>query len=125
MGSLVVVIVGPGLESQISLVGVTPVLRVSPLSESSLDKAFGFSVGSGSVGSGAVMFDLPTRASFAKLCGAVAGAVVGEQGANADAVGGEEIDGRVQEADSSLGLLVGQYLSEGQAGVVIDSHMQC
>jgi hypothetical protein len=125
MGSLVVVVVGPGLEFQVSLVGVGPVLGVGPLSESGLDKPLGFSVGSGSVRSGAVMFDVHTRASFAKLCRPVAGAVVGEQGANGDAVGSEELYRRVQEVDGGFGLLVGQHLSEGQAGVVINGHMKC
>ncbi len=79
-------------------------LGVGPLSESGLDKALGFSVGSGSVGSGAVMFDVHTRAGLAKLCGPVAGAVVGEQGTNADSVGGEELYRRMQEADGGLRL---------------------
>jgi len=70
------------------------------------------------------MFDLHTRAGFAKLCGAVAGAVVGEQGANADSVGGEELYRRVQEADGGLGFLIGQDLRECDAGVVIDGHME-
>ena len=72
-------------------------LGVGPLSESGLDKALGFSVGSGSVGSGAVMFDLHVRAGFAKRCGPVARAVVGKQGANTDSVPGEERYRRVQE----------------------------
>ncbi len=99
-------------------------LSVGPLSESSLDKAFGFSVGSGCVGSSAVMFDPHARASLTERCGPIAGAVVGEQGANADAVCGEERYRRVQEGDGGFGLLVGQHLSERQAGVVVDSHME-
>src|SRR5260370_29222636 len=106
------------------MVGVGPVLGVGPLSESGLDKALGFSVGSGSVGSGAVMFDLHTRAGFAKLCGPVAGAVVGEQGPNADSVRAEELYRPVQKPDSGLAFLIGQHLRECDAGVVIDGHME-
>ena len=37
---------------------------------------------------------------------------------------GEELDGRVQEGDGGLGLLIGQHLGKGQPRVVIDGHMQ-
>ena len=56
--------------------------------------------------------------------GAVAGAVVGEQGAHADAVGERRSGGPRQESDSGFGLLIGQHLGEGQAGVIVDGHMQ-
>ena len=36
----------------------------------------------------------------------------------------EELDGRVQEADGGFGLLIGQHLGKGHAGVVVDGHMQ-
>uniref|UniRef100_E6QIR1 Rhox homeobox family member 2 (Paired-like homeobox protein PEPP-2) (Testis homeobox gene 1) n=1 Tax=mine drainage metagenome TaxID=410659 RepID=E6QIR1_9ZZZZ len=38
---------------------------------------------------------------------AVAGAVVGEQGADADAMAGEELDSGVEEADGGSSLLIG------------------
>src|SRR5579862_3903784 len=88
MRALVVVVVGPRLKACISLVGVGPVFCIGPFAQSGLDEAFGLSVSSGSVGPGAAMFELHLLACVAELAGSVAGAVVGEQGANADAVGG-------------------------------------
>ena len=64
-----------------------------------MDEAFSFAVRSGGVGSGTAVFELHVLASCAEQVGAVAGAVVGKQSANADAVAGKEVDGRVQEAD--------------------------
>ena len=63
-------------------------------------------------------------AGLTELAGAVAGAVVGEQGAHADAVAGEELHRRVQEADGGLRLLIGQHLGKGHARVIVDGHMQ-
>ena len=37
---------------------------------------------------------------------------------------GEELHGRVQEADGGFGLLIGQHLGEGHARVIVDGHMQ-
>ena len=70
------------------------------------------------------MFELHLLAGHAELAGAVAGAVVGEKGAHADAVAGKEVHRRVQEADGGLGLLIGQHLSKGHARVIVDGHMQ-
>jgi len=63
-------------------------------------------------------------AGSAEAAGAIAGTVVGKQGANADAVAGKEVDGRVQEADGGFGLLIGEDLGEGHAGVIVDGHVQ-
>src|SRR6185437_5627491 len=52
------------------------------------------------------------------------GAVVGEQGAYADAVRSEELDGRVQEADGGFGLLIGQHLRKGHPRVIVDGYVQ-
>ena len=61
---------------------------------------------------------------MAKLVRAVAAAVVGEQGAHHDAVTREELEGLVEEGDGGGGLLVGQHLGEGEAGVIVDSDVQ-
>ncbi len=124
MRSDVVVIVGPGLKISVSLFGVDPVLGVGPLAQSSLDKALGFAIGARRIGSGAAMLESHLQASAAKLTRAITAAVVGEQGAHADAVAGEELDRRVEESDGSCGFLIGQHLGEGQAGVVVDGNVQ-
>ena len=63
-------------------------------------------------------------ASVAELVGAITAAVVGQQSAHADAVASEEVNGILEEGDGGVGLLIGQDLSEGQAGVVVDGDMQ-
>ena len=93
MGSDVVVVIGPGSEKKVSLLGVGPVSGIGPFAQSGLDEALRLAVGSGRVGFCAVMFDLHGLTGQTKPCGAVAGAVVGQQGAHTDAVGGEELDG--------------------------------
>jgi len=71
-----------------------------------------------------VVLDLHGLADLAKLAGTVAGAVVGEQCAHADAVAGEELHGRVQEADGGFSFLIGQHLCEGHARVIVHGHVQ-
>ena len=119
-----VVIVGPGSEGKVALVGVGPVSRVSPFAQSSLDEAFGFAVGLGRVRTGAAVFEAHLRTSLAKVVGAVAAAVIGEQGADADAVAGEKVNRVFEEGDGGGSFLVGQDLSEGETGVVIDGDVQ-
>jgi hypothetical protein len=58
------------------------------------------------------------------MSGAIAGAIVGEQAADGDAVLGVEGDGGVQEGNCGLALLVGQHAREGETGVVVDSDVQ-
>jgi hypothetical protein len=70
------------------------------------------------------VFETQQLASVAELVGAITAAVVGEQGAHADAVASEEVQGIAQEGDGGVGLLIGQDLSEGQAGVVVDGDVQ-
>ena len=110
MGSFAIVVIVPWLEVSIPLLGVGPVSGVCPLAQSGLDKAFGLAIGSGRVWSGAAVFELHLLAGGAELSGSVAGAIVGEQGADADAVVGEEVHRRVEEADGGLGPLIGQHL---------------
>lgn len=97
---------------------------IGPLAQSGLDKAFGFSVGLGRVGSGAAMLNLQAAAGLTELSGAVAAAVIGEQSAHPDAMAGEELPRMVQEGDGGLGLLVGQQLGKSQPGVIVDGDMQ-
>ena len=70
------------------------------------------------------MLDAELKAGSAEVAGAIAGAVVGEQAADGDAVLGVEGDGGLQESDGGLALLVGQHAGEGEAGVIVDGDMQ-
>ena len=89
MRSFTVVVVGPWLKMSVSFVRFGPVFCSCPLAQRGLDEALGLAVGFGRVGPRAVVLDLHGLADLAKLAGTVAGAVVGEQSAHADAVAGE------------------------------------
>ncbi len=99
MRSLVVVVVGPGLEALVALFGVDPVLCVGPFAQRGLDKALGLAVGSWRIRSCTTVFDLHLLAGESEESGAIAGAVVGEQSADADAVTSEELDRRALYPD--------------------------
>src|SRR5229473_4964054 len=98
--------------------------NVGPLAQSGLDETFGLAVGAGGVGTGKAVLDAELEAGGAKLAGAIAGAVVGEQSANDDAVLGVEGDSGAQEGDGGFALLVGQHAGEGEAGVIVDGDVQ-
>src|SRR2546429_4523499 len=98
--------------------------NVGPLAQCSLDEAFGLAVGAGSVRAGEAVLDGELEASGAEVAGAIAGAVVGEQAADGDAVLGVEGDGGAQEGDGGFALLVGQHAGEGEAGVIVDGDVQ-
>ena len=67
MGSFAVVVVGPGLQVSVSLLGVGPVFCIGPFAQGGLDEALGLAVGSGCVGSGAAVFDGHLLAGLTEL----------------------------------------------------------
>lgn len=89
MRSLVVAEIGSTLETSIALFEVRPVLCVGLFARCSLDEALDLAVGSWRIGSGTAVFELHPLAGETEGAGAVAGAVVGEQSADTDAVRGE------------------------------------
>src|SRR5256885_14658551 len=90
--------------------------NVGPLAQSGLDEAFRLAVGAGSVRTGEAVLDAELEAGGVEVPGAIAGAIVGEQAADGDAVLGVEGDGGAQEGDGGFALLVGQHAGEGEAG---------
>src|SRR5258707_10669324 len=103
---------------------VEVVANVGPFAQGGLDEAFRFAIGAGSVRAGEAVLDTELEAGGAELSGAIAGAVVGEQAANGDAVPGVEGDGGAQEGDGGFALLVGQHAGEGEAGGIGDGGVQ-
>src|ERR1035438_9807763 len=119
-----VVVVVPGSESEVALVGVVPVSDVGPLAQSGLDEAFGFAVGLRRVRTSASMFESECVAGLAKVMGAIAAAVVGEQSADGDAMASKKVNGSLEKGDGGASLLVGEDLGEGQTRVVVDGHVR-
>jgi len=70
---------------------------VSPFSKESLNEAFSFAVGSGTIGSGEAVFDAELRAELAEGAGTLATAVIGEDRLDLDAQRAVVIDSRQQE----------------------------
>ena len=97
---------------------------IGPLAQSGLDEAFGFAVGLRRVRASAAVFEAHLQTSLAKLVGAIAAAVIGEQGADDDAVASEKVNRILEEGDGGVGLLIGEDASEGQAGVIVDGDVQ-
>lgn len=123
MRSVPVVVVKPGKKLVVALLGVLIKAGIGPFAKSSLDKAFGFTVGAWGVGTGEVMAQAEFNHSRVKSVRAIAVTVIGEQATNGDAQSGVVSNGGAQEGDSASGGEVGQDLSEGNTGVVIDGDM--
>jgi hypothetical protein len=115
MGPDEVVVVGPGSECEIALIGVGPVSGVGPLAQGGLDEAFGFAIGLRRVRASAAVFEAHVKTNAVKLVGAIAAAVIGEQGAHGDAMASEEVNGILEKGNGGVGLLIGEDASEGQA----------
>src|SRR5919109_4149213 len=93
---------------------------VGPAGEEGPDESFGLAVGLGAVGTGAKVADAEHATGDGMHRGAVAGAVVGHELLNGDAVLLIEADRASEERDHGGGLLVRERFGVGQAGAVID-----
>lgn len=96
---------------------------VGPLSKKGLDEALSLAVGTGSVRFGSRMAHVELATQLGKEVGEIAGAVVGHDPVDLDAVAFEEADGTAQESRCGLGLFIGQDLDIGQTGEIVDGHM--
>src|ERR1700681_4694189 len=108
MRTSVVIVVGPGREDEVALIGVGPVSGIGPFAQSGLDEAFGFAVGLRRVRASAAVFEAHLQTSLAKVVGAIAAAVIGEQSADGDAVASEEVNCLPEEGDGGVGFLIGE-----------------
>src|SRR6266567_4851586 len=97
---------------------------VGPLAQGGLDEAFRLAIGAGSVRTGEAVRDAELEAGGTEVSGAIAGAVVGEQAADRDAVLGVEGNGGTQEDDGGFSLLVREHAGKGEAGVIVDGDVQ-
>ena len=97
MRSLVVVVVGPGLQMRVSLLRFGPVFGVGPFAQGGLDKSFRLAISARGIGPRTAVLEPHLLAGHAELAGAVAAAVIGKQSAHSDAVPGEKVHRRVQE----------------------------
>jgi hypothetical protein len=124
MRTSTVVVVGPWSEGEVSLLGVGPMSGVSPFAQSGRDEAFGFAVGLWGVGTGAAVFEAYLQTGLAKLVGAIAATIIGEQSADGDAVASEVVNRIPEEGDGGVSLPIREDASEGHSRVIVDSGMQ-
>jgi hypothetical protein len=96
---------------------------IGPLAKKCLDEAFGFSVGSGSIGLSAQVSKLEGLADVSEAVRDVAGAVVRHDGLDSNALALEPGHGAFQEGDRGGGSLIGQDLGISQTGSVIDGNV--
>jgi hypothetical protein len=124
MRSPSIVAIEVGGESMGSLDGGGVGTPVGPLAKKCLDEAFSFSVGFGSVGAGAQVSQLEALADLSEAVRDVAGAVVGHDGLDRNAVALEPGHGAFQEGDRGGGSLIGQDLGISQTRSVIDGDVK-
>ena len=117
----VVVVVGPGSEGEVTLVGVGPVSGIGPFAQSGLDEAFGFAVGLRGVRLNPDVLDSELFAGAGEGFGEVAATIVSHDAFDGNAEAPEVGDGGDQERDGAFLLLVGEDLSTRYPGMVVDS----
>ena len=93
---------------------------VGPAAQERLDKTFSFSVGAGSVRSGAQVAQAESSAGGCEAVRAIAGAVVGHDAGDFDAVAGVPGDEASKEGGSGWGSFVSQNFGVGQTGGIVD-----
>src|ERR1700687_2454812 len=120
MGSPVIVVGEEFGESEGALCGGWIGVVVGPAAQERLDEAFGFSVGAGSVGSGAQVAQAESCAGGGEAVRAIAGAVVGHDAGDFDAVAGVPGDQASKESGSGWGSFVSQDFCIRQSGGIVD-----
>jgi hypothetical protein len=77
-----VVVVKPGLELVIAMLGSWINTGVSPFAQSGLDEAFGFAIGTRGIGASETMAQAESENGAAEGMGAIAVAIIGKQAAD-------------------------------------------
>ena len=99
-------------------------MSVGPFAQRGLDEAFGLAVGLWSVGAGEAVLEAEGGYRGAHGVGAVAGAIVGVNALDGDAMLGEEGEGGVEEGDGTGGGFIREELGEGEAAVIVDGDVK-
>jgi hypothetical protein len=123
MRAMAVVLVKPAGQVLSALIGVIVGPGVSPFPQRGLDEPLGFAIGARSIRPGATMANAVLSAEATKGVRLIAGAVVGEHGADADAELSIPGECGLEESGGRGSLFVGQDVGEGDAGVIVDGDM--
>jgi hypothetical protein len=123
MGSPVIVVGEEFGESEGSVHGGWIRAVVGPAAEEGLDEAFGFSVGARAVWSCAQVAQAEPSTGGCESARAIAGAVVGHDASDSDAVAGVPSDESSKEGGSGGGSFVSQDFGISQTGGVVDGNV--
>src|SRR4051794_5464552 len=121
VASMMVVVVEPAVKAAGSFGFGAVGAHVGPFVGQGPVEAFDFAVGLGAVGADAAVFDVEVGAQSSPGVALVARAAVGEERLDGDAVLGEPAVGAGKERDTFDGVLGGEDLAVGEAGVGVDS----
>src|SRR5258708_5920623 len=97
---------------------------VGPLAQRGLDEALGLAIGFRRVGLGAQVLDFEQPQCLRVTTGSEAGAVVGHDAIDLDAMGPEEAQRVKEKAQAGSTFFIGQDFRISDAGVVVDCQMQ-
>ena len=124
MWPMAVVVVDPGSEAAISLLGVLIETRVSPLADGGLDESLGFSVGSWGVDFCALVFGSEPCALGLEQAGDEARPVVGHDTAQGDFMASEVFCCLAKKQACRDCFFIRHHGGVGHAGVVVDGHVE-
>jgi hypothetical protein len=124
MGAMPVVAVDPGSEVGESVGGVLVELGVGPFADGGLDEAFGFAVGAWGVDAGADRSDTEAAAGGGEAARTETGTVVGQDAAHGDTQVREVGHGLAEKAAGRETFFIGQHGGEGDAGVIVNGHVE-
>ena len=110
----------PMLQLCASRATVLPCATVGPFPQHALNESLGFAVGLRGARLGPEMSHSQRLASLPEVVCAIARSIVGEYAADNDPLRGKPGACSAQECDASGAALIGQDLSESDAGVVVD-----
>src|SRR5580700_9590056 len=118
-----IVAVQPERQLDPALSGVTIGLCVGPFAQAGLDEALGLSIGLWRVWLGPDVTEPEPLAGSAEGEGFIAGAVIGHDALDFDAEAFVVGQCGLEEGDGAALLLIGHYLGESDAGMIVDGDM--
>src|SRR5207237_10854292 len=119
-----VVVMQPRAKGHATLVGMAIEPRIGPLEQGGLDEALDLAVCPRRIAPRPQVTYAEAATSGSKAVGLVARAIVGHHRGDANAQPAQAAHGAVQEADGGAAALVGQHLTESEAGRVVDGHVR-
>jgi hypothetical protein len=97
---------------------------ISPFASDGLDEAFGLAIGLRAIGASEEMMEAQIFAGGGEEFWSIGRALVGEDGADGDAVGPVEGDGLVESVQDAGGFFIWEEGGKSQTGVIVDGDVE-